>query len=123
MLHAKGVVYLFVSLLFFSCSKEQYTQPLVKPQGCDSMRFSFEEHIRPVFTSNCNFNECHAPGGKGNYDFTDYHVVRNRVEAGSIDYRMDLPDDDPQHMPMDMRLSSCDYFIIKTWIRQGYPEK
>jgi hypothetical protein len=40
-----------------------------------------------------------------------------------MDYRLDLPFEDPQHMPEKMRLNECDYYAIKTWIIQGYPEK
>jgi hypothetical protein len=91
--------------------------------NCDSFAFIFNRDILPIFNSNCNFAECHATSGDGAYDLTEYSVAKQRVESGTLEYRLDLPYDDPQHMPQKMRLSECDYFKIKTWIRQGYPEK
>ena len=117
----KIVVIIFL-LIIISCSKEQFLPAFVKPANCDSMIFTFEKNIRPILNANCNFSECHASGGDGSYNFTDYDVVANRIRAGSIDYRLDLPIDDPQHMPEKLRLSSCDYYIIKTWIKQGFAE-
>ena len=107
---------------FYSCKKEQYIQQINKPLDCDSTFYTFEKDIRPIFNSNCNFSDCHASGGEGSYDFTRYEVVASRVRAGTIDYRLDLPFDHPLHMPEDMKLSSCDYFKIKTWIKQGFVE-
>jgi hypothetical protein len=122
MYQMKKVIFIFFSITILSCSKEQYNQQLVRPANCDSTRFTFEKQVRPIFNSNCNFNECHATGGAGSYDFTNYAVVKNRVQAGVVDYRLDLPSDDKQHMPFEMRLSDCDYYIIKIWIKQGFPE-
>jgi hypothetical protein len=117
------IVFIFFIMTIYSCSKEQYVETIIQPEGCDSIKFTFDKHIKPIFNSNCNFDECHASGGAGSYDFTDYDVVKNRVEAGTVDYRLDLPYDDPQHMPYKMKISSCDYYAIKTWIKQGYAEK
>ena len=111
-----------ITILFISCSKDHISNILVKPDGCDSTTFTFEKNIKPIFVSNCNFSDCHATGGRGSYDFTNYSVVADRVRAGTIDYRLDLPVNDPQHMPEKVRINACDYFIIKTWIKQGYPE-
>ena len=116
-------IFLLFSILLFSCAKEQFHQQVVRPANCDSTLFTFEKNIRPIFNSNCNFTECHSTGGKGSYDFNIYEVVVGRVRAGTMDYRLDLPIDDPQHMPENFRLSLCDYFIIKTWIKQDFIEK
>jgi hypothetical protein len=116
--------FLFFTILFFgSCAKEKLQQTLVRPANCDSVRFTFNEHILPIINANCNFTECHAPGGRGAYDYTKYATVVNRVRAGTFEYRIELPIADPQHMPEKFAVSQCDYFQIKTWIQQGYPEK
>ncbi len=115
--------FLILFSVFTSCSKEQFNQQLIKPIGCDSIAFTFEKNIKPIFTSNCNFIECHTTSGIGSFDFTQYAVVADRIKAGTMEYRLELPIDDPQHMPDDMRLSPCDFYKIKMWIRQGYPEK
>lgn len=116
----KHITFLFFLIFILSCEKEQFNQQITRPPNCDSTFFTFEKNIRPIFNANCNFRECHATGGKGGYDFTEYSIVAARVRAGVIDYRLDLPLSDPQHMPEDMKLSPCDYFIIKTWIKQGF---
>lgn len=111
-----------LAIILVSCSKDHLKEFVTRPPGCDSTSFSFERNIKPIFVSNCNFSDCHASNGRGSYDFNLYSVVADRIKAGTMDYRLELPVDDPQHMPEKVRLSSCDYFIIKTWIIQGYPE-
>lgn len=119
----KHVIGVILSMIFFSCTKEQFSRVLVRPESCDSVAFTFEKHIVPIFKSTCNFSECHAPNGDGDYDFTKYAVVADRIRAGTMEYRIDLPYDHPLYMPHDLVLNPCDYFMIKTWIYQGYPEK
>ena len=113
----------FILFAIFSCSKDKMEYSVVRPPNCDSLRFTFNEHIKPILNANCNFTECHAPGGRGAYDYSQYAIVVSRVRTGTIEYRIELPLSDPQHMPEKFNLSACDYFQIKTWIQQGYPEK
>lgn len=119
----KRSAFFFLFIILSSCAKEKLQQTIIRPPNCDSLRFTFNEHIQPILNANCNFTECHAPGGRGAYDYTTYPTVANRVRAGTIEYRIELPTSDPQHMPEKFNLSQCDYFQIKTWIQQGYPEK
>lgn len=114
---------LFIFSSFFACTKEKMVYNVVRPPNCDSLRFTFNEHIKPILNANCNFTECHAAGGRGAYDYSEYSTVVSRVRTGTIEYRIELPLSDPQHMPEKFNLSACDYFQIKTWIHQGYPEK
>src|SRR5436190_132745 len=108
-------------LIILSCSKEKIDKVVTKPPSCDSAAFTFDKNIRPIINSYCNFSECHGTGGEGSYDFTQYDVVAGRVKAGTFEYRIELPNDDPQHMPSDLHLNDCNYFKIKTWIKQGFP--
>jgi hypothetical protein len=117
----KRAGYILLPLIFFSCAKDKVTPANFRPEGCDSMQFTFAD-ILPILNANCNFGECHSPGGEGSYDLSDYDVVAWQAGTGNLGYRIDLPPDDPQHMPEDMLLSACDYYKIKTWIHQGYPE-
>jgi hypothetical protein len=112
----------FILIIFNSCTKERVSNEVAVPSGCVAGKFYFDTDILPIFNANCNFAECHSSGATGSYDFHIYNVVRDRIQAGTLEYRLDLPIDDPQHMPEDLRLSPCDYFIIKSWIRQGYPK-
>ena len=119
----KRFLALFFVCALISCSKDKLVNSIVRPANCDSLRFTFNEHIKPILNANCNFTECHAPGGRGAYDYSQYATVVSRVRTGTIEYRIELPLSDPQHMPEKFNLSACDYFQIKTWIHQGYPEK
>lgn len=113
---------LFIIVLF-SCTKDKYSMSVPKPENCDSTRFTFDKDILPILNANCNFTECHAPGGRGAYDYTNYALVVSRIRSGTFEYRIELPLEDPQHMPEKYIISSCDYYQLKTWIAQGYPEK
>ena len=112
----------FFLLLIFSCTKVKQEEVLQRPAGCVSTRFTFDRDILPILNANCNFHECHAPAGEGSYDFTRYSVIADRIRAGSVEYRIELPLEDPQHMPQDFNLSICDYYRLKSWIIQGYPK-
>lgn len=118
---------LFLAVMIFfiltNCTKDKLVNVIHRPTNCDSTRFTFDRHILPILNANCNFSECHAPGGRGAYDYTIYSVVVNRVKAGTFEYRLELPLYDPQHMPEKFSISLCDYFQLKMWIQQGYPEK
>jgi hypothetical protein len=119
----KNVIGILVLMLLVSCTKEQFNKVLVKPDSCDSIAFTFEKNIVPIFKSSCNFSACHAPNGNGDYDFTKYAIVADRIRAGTMEYRIDLPYGHALYMPQDLVLNDCDYYVLKTWIMQGYPEK
>lgn len=115
-------ILIFSMLVLLSCSKEKAMQPALIADGCRDTLFTFQADVLPILNINCNFDECHGNGGEGSYEFTSYAVVANRVRAGTFEYRLDLPFEDPQHMPEKMKLSKCDYYTLKSWIIQGYPE-
>jgi hypothetical protein len=119
----KYFYFFILSIFFISCSKEQNTPIVRRPELCDSASFTFVKDVLPILNSYCNFRQCHASEEVGGYDFKEYEVVANRIRAGTFEYRLGLPFDDPQHMPVNIRLNACDYFIIKTWIKQSFPEK
>lgn len=121
--HMRWLITLLLFSTLISCSKDKMVYDIERPPNCDSLRFTFNEHILPILNANCNFTECHAAGGRGAYDYSQYATVVSRVRTGTIEYRIELPLSDPQHMPEKFNLSACDYFQIKTWIHQGYPEK
>jgi hypothetical protein len=119
----KSIIAFVTCVVFFSCTKENHVPVYPDMSGCRDTLFFFDEDILPIMNVNCNFSECHAQGGTGSYDFTKYSIVRSRAQAGTLEYRLMLPNDDPQHMPEHMKLSRCDENTIIAWIRQGYPEK
>src|SRR3954464_16025299 len=96
-----------ILMLLFSCAKEQAPQTVLSADGCRDTLFTFNKDILPIMNLSCNFSECHNKGGEGSYDLSNYGVVANRIRAGTFEYRIDLPADDPQHMPENMVLNKC----------------
>jgi hypothetical protein len=84
------------------------------------MEFSYKTDIKPIIASNCSGTGCHS-GGNSNYDFSTYAVLSDRIRQGTVQYRLLLPADDPQHMPMNGTMNACNLYRVMTWIRQGYP--
>lgn len=113
---------LFVLQFLNGCYVDQQQKVTYRPAGCDSVAFRYTEQIEPLIKTNCAFAGCHVPGGEGEYDFTRYEVVADRIRSGRFEMRIDLPADDPLHMPDGFLLDPCTYFKLKTWIRQGFPE-
>lgn len=118
----KNLLYLSISILFLSaCSKESVKEIYTKPQGCDSIAFSYNNDISPIIQANCNLSACHAVGGDGSYDYTNYAVVADRIRSGRFIERLLLPVDDPLHMPVGIKMNSCEQYRLITWIQQGFP--
>lgn len=111
---------LFIPFLFCSCTKDQSITAIHRPAACDSLYFSYTKDILPIISSNCSSLACHAPGGEGAYDFTQYEVLADRIRSGRVLYRLELPVDDPQHMPEGYTMDPCALFKLKTWIHQGF---
>jgi hypothetical protein len=108
-----------LSLLLYSCSKSTVPVASTIPDGCDSMAFSYRNDIKPIIASNCSGTGCHN-GGNNNYDFTTYEGLADRILAGTVQYRLQLPNDDPQHMPQNGTMGACNQYRVLTWIHQGY---
>jgi hypothetical protein len=118
----KQILPLIISVLIFSCSKYDDNSLARRPQLCDSIRFTYIKDIKPIIERNCLHPYCHAAGGEAGYDYTTYAGVADRARSGRMEDRIDLPLNDIQHMPRQAVLSDCDYFQLKTWIDQGFPE-
>ena len=116
-------LYAFIFIIFISgCAKDSEKVVYAQPAGCDSLTFSYSNHIASIIKSNCNSPACHAAGGAGSYDYTTYAVVADRIRTGRFLDRLLLPLDDPQHMPEDIRMNPCELYRLITWIEQGYPD-
>ncbi len=117
----KSHYFLFlVTFIFFEgCTKGVQQLVLTKPPGCDSVSFSYSEHIVPIIQANCSGPPCHS-GGNYNYDYSTYQVIADRVRSGRFEERLLLNESDPLHMPQGASLSECDLFTLRTWIRQGF---
>ncbi len=110
--------FLLPAIVFLaSCTKDSSPLLLEKPPGCDSVSFSYRENIEPIILSNCVY--CHY-SGSGNYDYSSYAIVADRVRSGRFEERLLLPPNNPLHMPQEAILSECDLFVLRSWIHQGF---
>ena len=119
--------YLFLILLLiiggmagmYSCSKEEAVVSLVEPQNCDSTEISYQRDIAGIINNSCAYSPCHVPGN-GNYDYTRYEVVADRVRSGRFEERLLLPEGSPLHMPQGFTLDECKLYKLRLWIHQGF---
>ena len=109
-----------------SCSKEQEVLNLVAPPNCDSTEISYQRDIVSIMNSTCAFSPCHVPGN-GNYDFTSYEVLADRIRSGRLEERLLISVDSPLHMPQDasnigkgIPMDACNLYKLRLWIHQGF---
>lgn len=119
----KAILYFLLLIVFlYSCTKDSGHTVYSRPEGCDSVLFSYTTHIAPILQVNCNLPACHAAGGEGSYDLTSYAVVADRIRTGRFVQRLFLPVDDPLHMPPDINMNPCEKYKLVSWVMQGYPD-
>ena len=102
-----------------SCSKEQEVLNLVAPPNCDSSAISYERDIVDIMNSSCSYSPCHVPGN-GNYDFTSYEVLADRIRSGRLEERILLSPESPLHMPQGFTMDACRLYKLRLWIHQGF---
>ncbi len=109
------------SFLISSCAKDKIPfPPTPKPVDCESDdEISYSEYIVPLIENNCTGSTCHN-AGTGNYNYTIYEVLADRIRQGRLYERLRLSPDNPLHMPAGAVLSDCDYYQLTTWIQQGF---
>lgn len=122
----KKYLVVFVAVVFssfiISCSKDKTPRPdAVKPDDCDvdDEIISYNEYIVPLVANNCSGPTCHN-AGTGNYNYSIYEVLADRIRQGRLEERLNLPPDNPLYMPKNASLNACDYYQLTTWIHQGF---
>jgi hypothetical protein len=110
---------ILVLILFSGCSKDTQPLNLVKPVGCDSTIFSYNNDIKPIISAHCFGSTCHS-GGNSNYDYTSYEVLADRIRSGRLEQRLLEAKDSPLYMPQGGSLDDCELFTLRTWIHQGF---
>ena len=110
-----------LSLFMIGCAKETRTLVFVKPDGCDSVNFSYANDIQPLIATRCSGSTCHS-AGNSNYDYSNYAILADRIRSGRLEERLLLPLEEPLHMPAGSNLSNCDLFKLRSWIHQGFPD-
>lgn len=127
---------LFIALfLYSSCSKDatapqyNFTVPTTLSSPCDTTALTWNHGIRGLIQTRCSYapngpvtTSCHYPG-EGNYDFTRYEVVADRVRSGRLAERIMLPSNHALVMPPSgFAFDSCDFARVMIWINNGFPE-
>ena len=102
-----------------SCSKDQEVLTLDPPPNCDSTEISYQRDIVDIMNSSCSYSPCHVPGN-GNYDFTKYEVLADRIRSGRLEERILLPPESPLHMPQGFTMDECRLYKLRLWIHQGF---
>ena len=116
----KSIVLLIaVWLMVTGCTKDKQYTVIARPASCDSTGFSYALVVRPIVALKCSGTICHS-GGNSNYNYSTYEVLADRVRTGRLEDRLLLPKSDPMHMPEGGNLDSCDLFILRIWIHQGF---
>jgi hypothetical protein len=112
------------------CSKEEVIVPFIRPASCDSVALHYNGEIKGIVDTRCSYAPCHVPG-TGNYDFTRYEVLADRIRAGRFEERLLLPVTsvlhmpialDAQNLPYGVTMPDCEIYKLRLWIRQGFPE-
>ena len=113
------------SLLFSACTKEQTSPsypvplPVTLPATCDTSSIHYLPAVKQIIGRTCAYSGCHFPGN-GNYDFTSYAVVAERIRSGRFTERILLLPDNPLHMPQGFAMDSCDLGKLMIWINNGF---
>ena len=116
------ILFFLLAILFagiFSCTKDNIAPSLSRPGNCDSMEYSYQSDIVPLVVAYCNGTTCHTTG-EGNYDFSTYGGLADRIRSGRLEERLLLSTDNPLHMPKGFEMDSCDLYHFRVWIRQGF---
>ena len=95
------------------------------PKVSDSKTITFNEHIAPIFYSNCT--GCHHNGGVGPFSLIDYqnsYIMRNAIQSSVVSGYMPPwpPDTNYSRFRHERILSDQEINLINDWISFGSPE-
>lgn len=100
------------SFLLISCTFEK-SQPL--PAGCTTTMF-YVIDIKPIIDAKCV--TCHTTGAIQG-DFTDFNILKTKIDAGSFKNRVFIQKDMPQ--AGSPQLTEEELGKLKCWLDQGAP--
>jgi len=99
-----------LALTWLSCDKD------LDKVDCTNVPASYNDHIKPLVTTNCALPGCHA-AGSSNGDYTTYAGLKAVADNGKLEDRV-IHDRD---MPPGQPLSLDDRKKIKCWLNNGAP--
>lgn len=115
---------IFVAIGFFiftliSCEIHTY-EDISEEATVEDTLITYNQHIQPVVNQKCI--QCHSPGNQAEHQpFETYEQVSSRIE--DILFRIQLPDGDPNQMPLEGDLSSAQIQLFILWDEQGLLEE
>src|SRR5215213_5807879 len=119
---------LFAIVAFYSSCSKDATAPkydFAVPVECDTSALTWHHGIEAMIRTNCSYSPntgCHFTG-EGNYDFTSYEVVADRIRSGRFTERILLSPDHALSMPpQGYERDSCQFAKLISWINNGFPE-
>ncbi len=123
MLRRTFLVLVIAVILYSSCSKDAIAPKydFAVPSGCNVSVVNYSPDIKLIIAKDCAYSGCHFPG-QGNYDFTQYDVIADRIRSGRFTERIFLPVSHPLHMPQGFAMDPCDFAKLMTWINNGVPQ-
>lgn len=98
-------------------NEEELYELWYEANTCDSMDVSFTEDVFPIIQGNCAITGCHVAGGTGNDIFESYAQIKDKVDNGSLEFRVL----EAKNMPPTSPLPDCSRAIIRSWIDAGAP--
>lgn len=105
-------------MLFFTGCYYDNEEELYPSAFCDVTNVTFAEKVSPIIQANCALPSCHAPGGTGDGDFTQFGDIQaaaaNGSLVGTIKHQSGY-----SAMPVGGSLSDCDILTIETWVQGG----
>ena len=99
------------SFLLVACTFEK-AEPL--SVGC-STQLSYAADIDTIIVEKCVI--CHTSGGSGTGDFTDFNVLKSKIDGGSFKTRVFTLKDMPPGGSTP--LTEAEISKLKCWIEQG----
>jgi hypothetical protein len=108
-------------MVISGCVKDKY-EPVVTNNQCDTTYYARE--IKPIIVANCAISGCHD-GHQATPNFNSFIELKAVIEEddngeSELLHRLDLPLNDPKHMPVDARLQHDERDKIEQWIDDGY---
>lgn len=108
------IVFAGVFILFASSCTSEKAEPL--SVGCTTT-ISYAADIDTIIVEKCE--SCHAAGGTGTGDFTNFAELKAKVDGGSFKTRVFTLKDMPQSGSTP--LTEAEMGKLKCWIEQGAP--
>lgn len=112
------LIIIILGALSSSCYYDNEEELYPKAPLPDSLKVSYESHIKSIMTNSCALAGCHVSGA-GQLDLSNYSNVKLIADNGKLEERVLIQ----KNMPPAGPLSQNDQELIKRWLETGKTEK